>query len=292
MKRVLLGVAVAVAMIAVSASPALASDPGTGYLEICKYSTGLSGTPSFTFDVSGYGPVTVGNNSCTTPFAVSAGDVTITEESGTFYSVSSISTDPGSALISSNPQGSGALDPGPNGTAVVSVASSGDPSTATTVSYTNEPVYGYIEVCKNNASDSGLTGSFSFTITGNNAFTDTVSVPIGACSFPIQVPAGSVTVTEAAPNSVSGITVQNGDPSTTSTSDGSATVTVLPEPAAGDTSQEAIVSFANETVQLKICKIASDAGVTAPYTFTAVGTGDPSFPAGIDESVTVLPGEC
>ena len=55
-------------------------------------------------------------------------------------------------------------------------------------------------------------------------------------------------------------------------------MTVKPSPAPGDTSQEAIVSFANETVQLKICKIASDAGVTAPYTFTAVGTGDPTFP--------------
>jgi hypothetical protein len=195
-------------------------------------------------------------------------------------------------LISSNPKGSGSLNSGPNGTAVVSVAASTDPSTATIVNYTNIPVDGYIEVCKNNASDAGLTGNFTFTITGNNAFSTTTSVPIGHCSLPILVPAGAVTVTEAAPNSVTGITVQNGNPSTTDTAGGTATVTVKPAPATGDTSQEAIVSFANETVQLKICKIAADSGVTQPYTFTAVGTGDPSFPSGIARSVTVLPGQC
>ena len=52
------------------------------------------------------------------------------------------------------------------------------------------------------------------------------------------------------------------------------------------------MSFFNDTVQLKICKVAEDRGVTAPYTFTAVATGDPSFPAGITKTVTVLPGQC
>ena len=83
------------------------------------------------------------------------------------------------------------------------------------MNYTNAPVTGYIEVCKNNASDAGLTGNFTFTITGNNAFSTTTAVPIGHCSLPILVPAGAVTVTEAAPNSVTGITVQNGSPATT-----------------------------------------------------------------------------
>lgn len=288
MKRALLGAAVAMGMM-VFAAPAFAA---TGYLEICKTSTGLAGTPSFTYHVAGHADVTVANNSCTAPFSVTSGNVQVQEVSGSFYTVSSISTAPGSALISSNPKGSGALNTGPNGTALVSVASSSDPSTATIVNYTNIPVDGYIEVCKNNASDAGLTGSFTFTITGNNAFTTTTTVPIGHCSLPILVPAGSVTVTEAAPNSVTGITVQNGSPSTTSTAGGTATVTVKPAPSAGDTSQEAIVSFANETTQLKICKIAADSGVTAAYTFTAVGTGDPSFPGGISRTVTVLPGQC
>lgn len=292
MKKALLGAAVAMGMM-VFAAPALATtttDPG--FLEICKTSTGLAGTPSFTYHVTGHADVTVPNNSCSAPFTVSSGNVTVQEVPGTFYTVSSISTAPGSALISSNPKGSGALNTGPNGTAVVSVAASTDPSTATIVNYTNIPVTGYIEVCKNNAPDAGLTGNFTFTITGNNAFTTSTSVPIGHCSLPILVPAGAVTVTEAAPNSVTSITVQNGSPSTTNAAGGTATVTVKPSSAPGDTSQEAIVTFTNETAQLKICKIASDSGVTAPYTFTAVGNGDPSFPGGITRTVTVLPGQC
>ncbi len=289
MKRVLLGAAIAMGMM-VFAAPALATtDPG--FLEICKTSTGLTGTPSFTYHVSGHADVTVPNNSCSAPFTVPSGDVTVQEVAGSFYTVSSISTSPGSALISSNPKGSGSLDTGPNGTAVVSVAASSDPSSVTIVNYTNIPVTGYIEVCKNNAPDAGLTGSFTFTITGNNAFSTTTTVPIGHCSLPILVPAGVVNVAEAAPNSITGITVQNGAPSST-LANGSENVTVKPSPSPGDTSQEAIVSFANETVQLKVCKIASDPGVTAPYTFTAVGTGDPSFPGGISRTVTVLPGQC
>ncbi len=290
MKRALLGATVVIAMM-VSAAPALAADPG--FLEICKSSTGLSGTPSFTYTVSnGGGTVVVPNNSCSRPFPVTAGNVTVTEAPGTFYTVSSITSSPGSALISSNPKGTGALNAGPNGRAVVSVPSSADQSGTVILNYTNVPVTGYIEVCKNNASDSGLTGSFGFTIRGNNAFTTTVSVPVGKCSFPILVPAGAVTVTEDAPNSVTDIGVQNGAPSTTNTGGGTATVTVKPSPAPGDTSQEAIVSFANRTVQLKVCKLASDPGVTAPYAFTAVGSGDPSFPGGITRTVTVLPGQC
>ena len=293
MKKILLGGAVAT-MLMVFAAPALATST-TGFMEICKSSTGLAGTPSFTFDVSGLrSPVTVANNSCTEPFAVPAGTETVFEHPGAWYTASSISTDPGSALISSNPKGSGALDPGPTGTAKVAVTASSDPSTATTVNYTNKPVDGYVEVCKNNASDSGLTGSWTFGITGNNGFSSTATVPIGHCSLPILVPAGAVTVAETpnTPTNVSSITVQNGDPSTTSASEGSATVTVKPAPATGDTSQEAIVSFFNRTVQLKICKVAEDSGVTAPYTFTAVAIGDPSFPSGIKKTVTVLPGQC
>jgi hypothetical protein len=295
MKRVLLGVALTTAAMMMFAAPAFAQ-PTTGYLEICKYSTTLSGTASFTFTIDGSTTVTVPNNSCSKPFTVAAGTVTVQETSGSFYTVSSITTDPGSALICSNPSGSGGPCSGspPNGYSQVTVSASTDPSTATTVNYTNTVVNGYVEVCKYNEPDAGLTGSWTFGIKGNNGFSTTVTVPVGDCSFPVLVPAGSVTVTETpgVPTSVSDITVQNGDPSTTSPSTGIATVTVKAEPAPGDESQEAIVSFYNETVQLKICKIASDPGVTAPYTFTAVGTGDPTFPNGITETVTVLPGQC
>lgn len=290
MKKILLGAAVVTAMM-LFAAPAFAQS--TGYMEICKYSSGLSGTPTFAFDVTGVSyDVTVDNNSCSRPFKAPAGQDTVYEEPGSWYSVSAISTDPGSALISSNPQGSGGLNTGPNGTSVVSVSASNAISSATIVNYTNEPVYGYVEVCKSNEPDSGLTGTWYFKITGHNAFQTPVYVPIGHCSFPIQVPAGAVTIQESQPNAVSEITVQNGAPYFVALRKGRATVTVKPEPSSGDQSQEAIATFYNDTVQLKVCKVASDPGVTQPYTFNVVGTGDPSFPNGITESVTMLPGEC
>lgn len=297
MKKALLGLAVALGLL-MAAMPSIASattDGPSGYMEICKYSTGLTGTPSFQFTVSGMsGTITVPNNSCTLPFRAPAGNDTVTEVPGSWYTVVKITTSPGSALISSNPQGSGGLNSGPNGTALVSVAPSSDISTATIVNFTNNPVYGYVEVCKNNASDAGLTGSWSFGITGNNAFSTTVNVPIGQCSGPVQVPAGSVTITETpgTSTSVSNIKVLNGGPSSTNTSMGTATVTVAPQPAAGDTSRQAIVTFFNETVQLKICKRTSSSSIVGPFLFTAKGTGDPSYPGGITEMVSVMPGQC
>src|SRR3712207_4952461 len=46
---------------------------------------------------------------------------------------------------------------------------------------------GFLEICKQ-ADGSGVTGSFEFAIAGRP---ETVSVPVGACSFPIQLPAGT-----------------------------------------------------------------------------------------------------
>ena len=63
MKRVLLGAAVVVAMMAFAA-PAFAQ---TGSVEICKHSTTLSGTRSFTFHVSNGGGMVW--SSLTTPVA-------------------------------------------------------------------------------------------------------------------------------------------------------------------------------------------------------------------------------
>jgi hypothetical protein len=289
MKKALLGAAVAMGMM-VFAAPALAQ--GTGFIEICKstpagaFPAGLSNTPSFTYTVSnGGGTVVVPNNSCSHPIAVTAGNVTVTETLASFFAVASITTSPGSALVSSNLS---------TGTAVVAVPAAPDSSGAVVVNYRNVPVVGHIEICKNNAADASLTGSFTFTITGpaGSGFTATATVPIGHCSFPIAVPAGTNTVTETAPNSVSSITVQNGAPSTTNTATGTATVTVKPDVAPGDTSQEAIVTFFDETVNLKICKIASDAGVTSPYTFTVSAVEPAGGNAVPNRTVTVLPGQC
>ena len=56
---------------------------------------------------------------------------------------------------------------------------------------------GYIEVCKNATSD-WVEGSFPFTITSGTTLIGTYSVAVGSCTGAIAVPAGTVTVTEAA----------------------------------------------------------------------------------------------
>ena len=70
----------------------------------------------------------------------------------------------------------------------------------TVVTYTNivapVPQYGYIEVCKV-AYGPYVSGSFDFTITAPG-FTCNPSVLVGQCTEPIEVPAGNVSVAEAA----------------------------------------------------------------------------------------------
>jgi len=80
-----------------------------------------------------------------------------------------------------------------NGTAVFTVPTDGSVSSAT---FTNDPL-GYIEVCKEffslttfDSLDSGNSGTFS--VNGGPSF----SVAGGACSAPIEVPAGTAIVSE------------------------------------------------------------------------------------------------
>ena len=63
MKKALLGASIAIGVMVFAAPALAAADPG--FLEICKTSTGLAGTPSFTYHVSGHADVTVANNSLT-----------------------------------------------------------------------------------------------------------------------------------------------------------------------------------------------------------------------------------
>ena len=170
------------------------------------------------------------------------------------------------------------------GTAVVNVPG-GDVSQTTTVTYTNKAVTGFIEVCKNAAPGSGLTGNFTFTITGAMGFTATTTVSVGACSNSILVPAGSVVVTESgdARTFVTSITAQ---PASALLSSDLVNATATVAIAAGDVSKETIVTFTNSIAVLKICKVA--AGGLAPgglYTFTATpGPGTAS------SSVTIAAG--
>lgn len=244
----------------------------TGYLEICKYpdpSGPVTGT--FNYTVDGDINVSVAVNTCSAPFQVPVGQATVVETPTPFSAVTDINTIPAYNLISAN---------NASGTAVVNVPG-GDISTTTTVNYTNIEVTGFVEVCKDAALGSGLTGSFQFTITGAMNFTQTVSVPVGACSNSIQVPAGQVQVQETG-SPATYVTDIEAQPSSALLSSDLTNATAQLAVAAGDVSTESIVTFTNNTSRLKICKVdgSSDGSLLGKlFTFTANGTSM-TVPAG------------
>jgi hypothetical protein len=244
----------------------------TGYLEICKYPD-PNGPVTGTFDytVNGNINVSVAVNTCSAPFQVPSGQATVVETPTPFSAVTGISAIPAYNLISSN---------NASGTAVVNVPG-GDISTTTTVNYTNIEVTGFIEVCKQAALGSGLTGSFQFTITGAMNFTQTVNVPVGACSNSIQVPAGQVQVQETG-SPATYVTDIEAQPSSALISSDLTNASAQVAIAAGDVSTESIVTFTNNTSRLKICKVdgSSDGSLLGQlFTFTANGTSM-TVPAG------------
>ncbi len=262
MKRAILA-AVTAALMMVFAASALAEPVlAPGWLEICKSSdTSSPVTGIFNYTVNGSMRVAVETGTCTAPFRVPAGEATVVEDSHPYAAVTSITTTPGDRLISSS-LGSG--------TATVSVPS-GDISNTTTVSYTNKELTGYIEICKKGAPGTGLSGSFQFTITGAMGFSQSVGVPVGACSNSIQAPAGSVKVVEnAAATYVTSITAQ---PAAALLSSNIATASSVLAVKAGDVSTESIVTYTDSPSVLKICKVAGSnnlgsvvVGTSFPFT--------------------------
>jgi hypothetical protein len=146
---------------------------------------------------------------------------------------------------------------------------------------------GYLEVCKT-ASGSGVTGSFQFTVSGKSG---TYSVGVNRCSLPIQVAAGSVTITELAKQGfrVSGVSVSGGGSLTSSDNDAGQAVVNVQE---GPLAKQAIVTFTNETVTtgfLEVCKAASE-GVSGSFQFSVSGVNDPvTVPAGQCSQAIELP---
>lgn len=278
MKKLVLGCTIALFAF-VFAAPAMAAssdDPGTGWLEICKNAdpTGPVSGP-FTFSVTDgdYSSTqTVTTGTCTAPFEVPTGTATVTENAVPYATVTAISALPESNLVP------GSVILGPGGSAQFTITG-GDQSTTTTAMFTNKEVTGYVEVCKNAAPGSGLTGSFQFTITGAMGFSDIVNVPVGACSDSIQVPAGQVQVQEtgdAATYVVSISTIPAGNLISSDLDSATATVAV----SAGDVSTETIVTFVDSPSVLKICKVAGDPSLLGQdFTFTANGTSV-TVPAG------------
>lgn len=141
---------------------------------------------------------------------------------------------------------------------------------------------GYLEVCKA-ASGSGVTGTFEFTVAGVQT---KVTAPVGQCSTPVKVKAGSVLITETARAgfAVEDITaIPAANLTAKNTAAGTATVTVAP----GNVGRQTVVTFKNKATpppkgHVKVCKQAGP-GVNAgqEFTFTVGAT-----------AVTVQAGYC
>lgn len=149
---------------------------------------------------------------------------------------------------------------------------------------TAQPVgRGFIEICKETQPAAPAGTFFSFSVPG----VGTVNVPSGACSPPISVAAGNLTITEAARDGYvlcgvrtepSGRFVGSNFPARTGT------VQVV----AGDVSTQTIVTFRNcEVGRLKLCKVAGNAiPIGRPFSMTVTPVNPPgpsvtySVPAG------------
>lgn len=314
--------------------PAFAgTDPGTtpttGWIEICK-APSASLHDSFRFQLTAgdftkiTDPVSLG--ACTVPIEVPAGHVivhelaTLTDDGhgGTFstYDYTAVS-----AIHTSAP---GAADAQLNSvdlagrSADVTVNPSAYMSDETIVNVTNDPVQGYVEVCKSKTPGVALDGlSYPFTVTGGNDFSATGSVTVGACSGPILAPSGHVIVQEnGAAIYVDAITSPTHSLMPPASPDavtdpmqiaaGWVGVSVMQN---GTISEESTVNFENNISQLKICKFAaqgSEALTGTTFNFSVNGAaampvvaghwGDSShcviagsFPAGTQMSVTEAP---
>jgi hypothetical protein len=254
--------------------------PTTGYIEVCKASApaplAVTGPFSFTITDSAKAtyPVTVSVGLCSQPIQVASGPATIVEASAPWYSVSSITALPGSTYLTKTDL--------PSGTAWVKVPVSSDASGSAIVTYTNQMDPGVIEVCKAAATGSGLTGSYSFTITGADGFSTTTTAMVGSCSQAIMVPAGTVTVQEATPVYVTAITATSQgqdvlDHASSNVAAGTAVVGVQ----AGDVSVQTSVTFTDNVTTLKLCKVWDDASTppaTFPFSFGVTGAAGPNGP--------------
>lgn len=175
-------------------------------------------------------------------------------------------------------------------------AVSGNPTTLTmgaganVVTVTNEAM-GTIEVCKQMAAGTVAPSmSFSFTVTDNDGVVHSLSVPVGQCSLPLTVPAGTATVTEGAAANYHLASV-TGNGTLVSTSGNSATFNV----AAGGVSTETVATFYNAVNQasFKVCKLATagsgtllnSTGFKISYSWTVNGTTGGG-------SVTLMPNQC
>jgi hypothetical protein len=249
----------------IGATAANAAD-STGTLEICKAASGSGVSGTFGFTVAGRsGTIEVPVGGCSFPITLPAGTATVTEVERAGFTVSAIDADPSGRLVESSRTAR---------TAKVTIVA-GDVSNQTILTFTNKVTpKGFIEVCKSKPAGDTLSGDFNFTVNQTGSTVQTVTVPVGSCSPPIQLLAGTATVTEVARTGTQlvGVTTTPSDRlvGTPDLTAGTATVRIV----AGDLGTQTIVTFTNKTVpqspqtgRVKICKVAG-AGVTSGTTFS------------------------
>jgi hypothetical protein len=277
-----------------------AVDPGTGWIQVCKQSAGSPAVVgSFTFaitdTVSGSahpeGTVTVPVGNCSAPIRVVAGAVSVTEvgSSTTMHRDGSVETGANTSadfqnFITATASATGKA--GPVGsfdgkwTWSGNVPASADQSGAVTVTFTDTLVQGTVEICKQTVTGSQLTGTWTYTVTGSNGFTQVTNpVQIGACTQPIAVPAGYVKVVESGDNAenVTSITATHADTSNALQVFDLPSATSVVSVNAGDASKGTIVTYTNNSVRLKLCKIwgsnTPDPAATTGYPFAFAYSG-------------------
>jgi streptogramin lyase len=257
------------------------------FIEICKSSSitdPVTGTFTFTATNGSFTsvPITVPVGVCSGPVAVPSGTVRVTEAAATGIGVNAVTAYGFNAttMLLENRVASFDLA---NRVATVNVPASGGLAAETVVEFTNFRVpTGVIEICKDAAPGTTLSGSFAFNVSGaaNNPY----NIPAGVCSGPILVQAGAVTITETPRAGFQLVDVSANPLDRIVSVDiprGSAVVNVP----AGNVSSETVVRFVNGTSgvgtgQLKLCKVAGP-GVALGQNFNITANGTSyTVPAG------------
>lgn len=271
-------VALAIA-VAGLASPSAAHATGTtttGVLEVCKTASGADVSGDFQFTVSGIAtPVTVPVGGCSTPLTVTAGQVTVTEVARAGFAVAGITAAPDGRLVSADVAA---------GRAVVNVPV-GTVANQTIVTFANKtapPPKGTVKVCK--TAGAGVPAGTEFTFTVGTVQT---TARAGSCSLPILVPAGDVTVTEAATADYQVSAITSSPAGTLVSADIAARSAVVK--VFGDKVTEVTFTNVKKTGTVKVCKVAGP-GVAAGEEFAfTVGTVQTTARAGSCSLPITLP---
>lgn len=216
-----------------SYQPGPACAPG-GTLKVCKVAgPGVTSGTRYTF--------TAGSTTFTVPAGPAPGGTCVVAP--TAFPVGAVVTvkeriPPGDTVVAITVASAGRIIGHPNtDTGSVDVRIGAGVTEAT---YTDKRT-GYLEICKQ-ADGAGVTGSYSFSVTPGGV--GPIVVPVGACSPAIELPAGTVTITEAMTATtalVACYTLPAARQGTCNTATQSSTVTIAP----GDTSAQTIAYIVN-----------------------------------------------